>query len=190
MISFLIGQPILEADGITVLVGGVGYGVRVTDKVKELAASLAEISLFTYTHVREEALELYGFEHRKDRELFLLLISVSGVGPKTALGILNLGAEHIVDAVQQANTSFFAAVPRVGKKLAQKIIIDLRSKLGAIKELNIGPVSPQRQEVTLALEVLGFSEQAIYTVLEQIPVDTLTTPEAVKLAIQELGKKK
>jgi Holliday junction DNA helicase RuvA len=190
MISFLRGTPIIESESITVLVGGVGYGVRVTDKVKESASALAEIDLYIYTHVREESLELYGFEQRNDRELFLLLISVSGVGPKTALGILNLGATHIVDAVQQANTSFFAAVPRVGKKLAQKIIIDLRSKLGAIKELNIGPVSPQRQEVTLALEVLGFSEQAIFSVLERIAVDDLTTAEAVKQAIQELGKKK
>jgi holliday junction DNA helicase RuvA len=118
-----------------------------------------------------------------------ILISVSGVGPKTGLAILNFGASEIIEAVQQADTSFFAAVPRVGKKLAQKIIIELRTKLGALKELDLGPVSPQRQEVLLALQSLGFDERSVHQVLQEISVEEMSLSEAVKTAIQLLGKK-
>src|SRR5258708_6252327 len=107
MISYLIGQPILEKDFVTILVNGVGYSVRVTAKtLSELFAPVGElqdlvppkpVELFIYTHVKEEALELFGFQTRSDRELFLLLIDVSGVGPKTALNILNCGTARIID---------------------------------------------------------------------------------------------
>jgi holliday junction DNA helicase RuvA len=190
MISYLIGKPLLEKDLVTILVGGVGYAVRVTDGCRVDLASQNEAELYIYTHVREEALELYGFGNINDRELFLLLLGVSGVGPKTALQIVNLGATKIIDGVQQANTHLFSSVPRVGKKLAQKIIIDLRAKLGSLKELDIGPLSPQREEVTLALQSLGFADEIIQNVLEQIDVEAVTTAEAVKQAIKLAGQKK
>jgi Holliday junction DNA helicase RuvA len=193
MISYLIGTPILERDALTMLVGGVGYGVRVHQKCQKLAALAAktnqQFELFIYTHVREDVLELFGFSTRQERELFLLLIDVSGVGPKTALLILQTGSAQVVEAVQQADASFFAAVPRVGKKLAQKIIIDLRTKLGALKELDLGPVSPQHQEVALALQTLGFSEREIHQALENIQIENLTVSEAITMTIKEIGKK-
>ncbi len=189
MISLLIGQPIIEKDFLTVLCGQVGYAVKVTTAVMAEAARVPEVKLHIYTHVKEEALELYGFSTTSDREMFLLLISVSGVGPKTAMHILDSGSSQIVEAVQQANVSFFSATPRVGKKLAQKIIIDLRTKLGSMKELDLAPLSPQRQEVTLALQTLGFDEQAIVEAVKQIEVEELTSGEAVKQAIKMITKK-
>jgi Holliday junction DNA helicase RuvA len=189
MISYLTGKPIVERDSLTILVGGVGYGVHVTEKVRAAAALKTELELFIYTHVREEALDLYGFESRTERDLFLLLISVSGIGPKTALGILQYPSEQISQAVQEANVGFFAAVPRVGKKMAQKIIIELRSKLGALKELDLGPVSPKKQEIILALQSLGFDENAIYSVLQDIDTENLETSIAITQAIQKMGKK-
>jgi len=184
MISYLIGQPIIEKDFLTVLCGQVGYAVKVTTAVLAEAAGQTEIRLHIYTHVKEEALELYGFSTSADREMFLLLISVSGVGPKTAIHILNSGSNQIVEAVQQANVSFFSTTPRVGKKLAQKIIIDLRSKLGSMKELDLAPLSPQRQEVSMALQTLGFEEQAIVEAVKQVDVEAVSSGEAVKQAIK------
>ncbi len=184
MISYLIGQPIPEKDFLTVLCGQVGYAVHVNIQTLAQIGKSTEVRLHIYTHVKEDAIELYGFLTPSDRELFLLLISVSGVGPKTGLNILNSGASQIIEAVQQANTSFFSATPRVGKKMAQKIIIDLRTKLGALKELDLSPLSPQQQEVTLALQTLGFDEFAISEALKQIKVDQLTTGEAIKQAIK------
>jgi Holliday junction DNA helicase RuvA len=190
MISYLVGQPIQEKDFLTILVNGVGYGVRVTQKTMADVAHQPQAELYIYTHVKEEALELYGFPNRSDRELFLLLIDVSGVGPKTALNILNFGADQIVNAVQQANVSLFSGIPRIGKKLAQKIIIDLRTKLGAMKELNLAPRSVQYQEVTLALQTLGFAESSITAVLDTLDVENEPIASVMKTAVKELGKQR
>ena len=190
MISFLRGEPIIEKEFVTILVGGVGYAVRVTELTRQQLTAQAMAELYIYTHVREEALELYGFPTKPERDLFLLLLSVSGVGPKTALGILNFETGKIISSIQNADITLFAQVPRVGKKLAQKIIIELRSKLGALKELDLAPISPQRQEVMLALQSLGFAEPAIEQVIHTIEVEEISLSEAVRLAIQELGKPK
>ncbi len=189
MISYLIGKPIPEKDGLTLLVHGVGYGVKVCEKVKLSSIALSELELFIYTHVREEVLELYGFTTKQDREIFLLLIDVSGVGPKTALSILNTGVSEVIHAVQHADTSFFSSIPRIGKKLAQKIIIDLRTKLGELKELDLAPLSAQRQEVTLALQSLGFDEAAIHQALQVVDIENITTAEAVTQSIRHISQK-
>jgi Holliday junction DNA helicase RuvA len=189
MISLLQGKPIIEKDFVTILTHGVGYAVRVSEKVKSLLAQQEEAEVFIYTHVKEDALELYGFSSRSERDLFMLLLDVSGIGPKTALTILNFEPTQIITAVQNADTGFFAGVPRIGKKLAQKIIIDLRSKLGALKELDLSPISPHKQEVVLALQSLGFSESLIYQVLQDIDVESMSLSEAVKAGIQALGQK-
>ncbi len=189
MISYLIGKPLLEKDSVTILTHGVGYGVRATAKTLSSLLELSEVELYIYTHVKEEALELYGFREKSERELFLLLLSVSGIGPKTALGILNFPTSQIIEAVQQADTALFTSVPRVGKKLAQKIIIDLRTQLGALKELDLTPLTPDRQAVFEALQSLGFADSSIHQVMNQVPVEKLTISEAITLAIRELGKK-
>jgi len=184
MISYLIGQPIIEKDFLTVLCGQVGYAVHVNAAVLSESTGKDEVRLHIYTHVKEDAIELYGFSTNADRDLFLLLIGVSGVGPKTALSILNNSSLQIIEAVQNANISFFSATPRVGKKLAQKIIIDLTSKLGALKELDLGPLSKQQEEVTLALQALGFDDNSIGKAVKAIDTEKLSSGEAVKQAIK------
>lgn len=188
MISYLVGQPIVEKDSITLLVGGVGYGVHVISSLLSKASNLEELKLFIYTHVKEDRLDLYGFENRQQKDLFLLLISVSGVGPSTALQITDQSPSAIIDAVQQANTAFFSAVPRVGKKLAQKIIIELSGKLGQLKSLDLGPESTNRIEVREALMSLGFDENSIETVLQQIELEEQTVEASIKQSLKLLAK--
>ena len=142
-------------------VNGVGYGVLANAGTLQTAGSLDEISLNIYTHVREDRIELYGFSSPQEQMLFELLISVSGVGPKTALAITEKGSQALVEAIQQADVRFFTKVPRVGKKSAQKIIIELKSKLGGLKDLDLKPLAGKNQDVSEALQSLGFAEEEI-----------------------------
>lgn len=193
MISYLIGKPIIHKDHLTVLVGGVGYKVNIGSKTFQLAQQKAthnlEIELHIYTHVKEEALELFGFESEQDLQIFKLTLGVSGVGPSIALSLTNAGAEKIIEAVQNANVSFFTSIPRVGKKLAQKIIIDLKSKLGSLKELNLAPMSSQNQDIFDALTALGFDEVKIDLALNELVKSPkeLTLQESIQTAIKFIG---
>lgn len=186
MISLLIGKPILDTHGLILLVNGVGYGVHVGTRILSQATSKTELTLHIYTHVREEALELYGFETAPERDLFLLLLSVSGIGPKTALQIADYGSDAITDAIQQANVSFFTKIPRVGKKMAQKIIIELKSKLGSLKELHIGGFSEHEQTIVDAVMALGFDEQRIYEAMEGKNFAEVSAEQAIKQLLQQL----
>jgi len=188
MISYLKGQAVRAPKGLIVVCHGVGYGVQIPERVHERVDADGLIELFIHTHVREDALELFGFGTREDQSVFELLIDVSGVGPRTALQILNLPPAEIVNAVQQADISFFSQVPRVGKKLAQKIIIELRSKLGSLKELDLQPLSTQHQEVKDALLQLGFAERDIDKVMPELNIENSTASAAIKAALPRLSR--
>jgi len=187
MIAYLKGPILVKKDYLIFLCAGVGYQVFVPAKFWRQASLLkngTELEAYIFTHVKEDKLDLYGFATDSELELFKLVLTVSGVGPKTALGIVNGGAKQLIQAVQEANLSFFTAVPRVGKKLAQKVIIELKSKLGSIKELNLATLSPARQDVFDALTGLGFDEPAIQRALEKIDVENLELAAAIKQAVK------
>lgn len=190
MIAFLTGTPLLHGTNLIVVVNGVGYGVNVGSTTLSWAQQQSSISLYIHTHVREDQLELFGFKTPADQELFQLLLSVSGVGPKTALGLSELGSDALIRAVQTAEVATFTSMPRVGKKLAQKIIIELKSKLGSIQELYLGSSNPQEQDTVEALLALGFAEQDVQKVRTQLDW-TLTqeSSEYVKQALKLLGSK-
>jgi Holliday junction DNA helicase RuvA len=191
MIALLSGKPVVQQDQVIMMVHGVGYGVAVGAKTLGDLSGKPEATLYIYTHVREDALELFGFAQLEEKELFKQLMSVSGVGPRTALGIVDFGAQRVVQAIQTADVSLFTSVPRVGKKVAQKIIIDLKSKLGSLQELNLGPRSPLEQDVSDALAVLGFSDTEIQRGLSVV-ADTEETDVAVlvKQAIKQISAHK
>ena len=189
MIARLTGKPEISQDSVIIDVNGVGYGVTVSQKTKANIGSQKEVTLLTYLHVTETALELYGFEHQAEMKLFKLLLAVSGVGPRIAIAITNEGAQSITEAVQNAQVSFFTQFPRVGKKLAQKIIIDLTSKLGSLKELDLGPVSDTSQAVIDALISLGFSEMETQSVLQTIDTSEMDVAQAIKLVLKQMGSK-
>ena len=190
MISYLVGKPIVRTDELILLVGGVGYGVTVTNQSLTDASGKEEISLHIYTHVKEDKLELFGFSSINDKSIFKLLISVSGVGPATAINILNKGSKQIIDAIQNADVSFFTSVKRVGKKAGQKIIIDLKSKLGGIKDLDLTPLNQLQSDMLEALTSIGFDENQSSQVIKDLDLVDIPLEKAVKIAIKELGKNK
>jgi len=187
MIALLTGKPTLINNRLIIDVNGVGYLVAVTNSTVQKLANQSIATIYTYTHVREEALDLYGFLSPSDQNLFELLLSVNGVGPKTALAISESGATRIATAVQEADVAFFSSVPRVGKKQAQKIIIELKGKLGSIQELELGSLPPEQQDVQDALLALGFEEQQILRLMKSVPAN-ITTAEAVTWALKQAGR--
>lgn len=187
MIGYLQGKPVFNKNSVIILTGGVGYQVEVGSKTRSLLNE-NETSLFIYTHVREDKLELFGFLSSQQKELFELLLSVSGIGPKTALEITDRDPEMIISAVQNAEVSFFSSIPRIGKKLAQKIILELKSKLGSLKELSLGPRSSQEHDIFATLEALGYEETEIASTVGELQLDDLSLEESVKLVLKKIAR--
>lgn len=186
MIALLTGKPTISKSGLIIDVNGVGYLVAVPITLATKVVHQPSVTLHIYTHVREEALELYGFQTEDERALFMLLLSVSGVGPRIALAIVEKGSSALVGAVQKADVHFFSAIPRVGKKLAQKIIIELKSKLGSIQELDLGPVSEQQATVMEALISLGFDHSQVEQVVRELNPE-LPLEKAVQEGIKKIS---
>ena len=188
MIAYLQGRPLVNADSVTIITAaGVGYKVFVGGKILGRAHT-DNLELFTYTFVREDRLELYGFTSQADLSLFELLLSVSGCGPKMALALADAGSAQIIEAIQQADVTYFTGFPRVGKKLAQKLITELKNKLGGLKDLDLTPKSETYEETMAGLQVLGFGEPEIREVLKDLDLSQLETAAAIKLALQRLKR--
>lgn len=189
-IAYVSGTVAKTSDALVVKTSvGVGYRVMVSEGVLGRAQLGSAIELHVYHHVREDAQELFGFEAERDLKIFELLLAVSGVGPRTALQLSALGAETLINAVQQADISVLSSVPRVGKKLAQKIVIELTSKLGSMKELSLGPESASSSEIRMALESLGFDQQRITKVLSELDTSGITPTEVLlRQALKQLNQ--
>lgn len=185
MIGYLSGIAKINDEKLIILANGVGYLVIVSPQQLNKISNDQEISLFIYTHVKEDLLELYGFETSDEKKIFLMLLSVSGVGAKTALSMLSGGASPVIEAIRHADLGFFKSVPRVGKKLAQKIIIELKNKVGSNTELNLEGLSSKKQEVLEALMSLGFAEEKIETALSELD-ESLESEELLKAAMKKL----
>lgn len=130
MIDFVRGPVVhWEADYVVLDVQGIGYRIY-TPNPYAFAKSEAAVTVYTHHHVREDAILLFGFASRQEQKLFRRLIEVSGVGPKVALGILSAGKpDSVVAAIQEENYSFLTKLPGIGKKTAQRIVLDLKDKL-------------------------------------------------------------
>jgi Holliday junction DNA helicase RuvA len=132
MIAHLSGKLLLKgATSIVIDVGGVGYEVTIPLSTSyELGETGSDVSLRIYTHVREEALQLYGFQTGRERELFTLLISVSGIGTKSAIAMLSsMNADEIAGAIRTNNLARLTSVPGIGRKTAERLVIELRDKI-------------------------------------------------------------
>lgn len=187
----LTGTVALKDDPFLILsVNGVGYKVAVPLGVLAQKALEEDLTLFIHTHVREDALELYGFLEKADLDIFEKLISVSGVGRKSAIAIFSLANRgEIINAIVKGDAAFFTAVPRLGKKNAQKIIIELRSKIADTGEdLDLSVDGEGVDEVLAALKQFGFSQREALSALRQIATEGKTVDEQLRLALKQLGK--
>jgi Holliday junction DNA helicase RuvA len=185
MISRLRGRPAGRTqDGLVLDVGGVGYLVAATPSALRRAEHVPEVTLETYLHVREDALQLYGFADAAERELFLLLLGVSGIGPKVALAVVSSAPPaELRRAIVLEDPARFQAIPGIGKKTAERIVLELKGSLAdAIEPIRDAPSEP----VLVAREALvelGYSvveaERALAAVDPELPAE-----ERVRLALR------
>jgi Holliday junction DNA helicase RuvA len=161
MIARLRGRPVANTpEGLVVDVAGVGYLVAATRAAVAKADGADEVSLHTYLHVREDALQLYGFAEASERELFLQLLSVNGVGPKVALSIVSGSpAAELRRAIALEDVARFQAIPGIGKKTAERIVLELKEKLAAGVPETVAPTGGGGPHVVArdALVELGWS---------------------------------
>ena len=196
MIAFLRGILIRKAPTeIVVDINGIGYAVSVPLSTYEKLGDLsAEVSLFTYLHVREDVLQLYGFATEAEREIFRLLISVSGIGPRVAQGILSgIPVPDLKSHIAVGDIASLTSIPGVGKKLAERLVVELREKISKtgpdLSQLTSVPEGPARtrSEAILALISLGYSrlvaEKAIHAALQEFNGQSPAVEELIKAAL-------
>jgi holliday junction DNA helicase RuvA len=182
VIARLTGIPVARtADGIVLDVGGVGYLLRVTDRAHKKTKEGGEVTLETYLHVREDALQLYGFAEPAERQLFEQLLSVSGVGPKVALLIVSGSTPaELRKSIVLGDTTRFLAIPGVGKKTAERVVLELKEKLGLEEVVPDGSPDFVARD---ALVELGYSaveaERALAGTDPELPPE-----ERVRLALR------
>src|SRR6266513_1024290 len=161
MISRLRGEVVTRSPtGVVLDVGGVGYLVNPTESARRKAEPGGQVVLETYLHVREDALQLFGFAETAERELFELLLSVQGVGPKVALAIVSGSSpDELRRAIALEDTARFQAIPGIGKKTAERVVLELKERLGSVGDVHEPtPLSPKPHLVARdALVELGYS---------------------------------
>ncbi len=191
MIGFLNGVVFFKEGNFIILdVKGVGYKVLAASDVLSKAIKGTPLELFIYTHVREDNISLFGFLESSDLKLFENLIGVSGIGPKTAMNIFSVGNRNeIMSAITKGDVDFFTSVPRLGRKNAQKIIIELKNKFGGIGDLDLsGEDMSGNEEVVAALKGFGFTNSEIHDAIRNVKKNGQKITETIKLALKYLGK--
>ena len=187
----MIGKLTGEFCGVTVegaalvMVGGVGYAVRVPLRLVESQKPGGKIALFIHTAVRDDAIDLYGFLDQEELAFFKLLMSVSGVGPKSALAILNVSdVPGLKRAIGAGDTSALHTVFGIGRKTAERVVVELRDKLGH----DAGGAAPGTDaEVVEALTALGYRLEESRKALQHAPGETLN--EKLSAALKFLGSR-
>lgn len=190
MIGALLGVIAAKnKNPILVMVGGVGYCVHVTTGFIVKSKLNTSVMLYTHTHVRDDALDLFGFKTQEELGIFEQLLTVSGIGPKTALLVIDRGVSAVRQAILSADVGFFTNIPRLGKKNAQKIIIELKSKLGSLEDLNLSETeTSETADLRDALLGMGFDRKEIAGVVRSIDT-TLSLDQKILQALKLLGKK-
>ena len=186
MIGSLTGRVRhIDADGLLLDVGGVGYEVGMTPRsLEQIASGDVTVTVYTHLHVREDIQSLFGFLSMADRQLFRTLISASGVGPKVALAVLGtMSSEDVRVAVANDDADALTVVPGIGKRTAQKLILELRPKLSAVESTVVGASSDAGQ-VRLALEGLGFTGTEIAEVFQHVDRNA-SVAEQVRQALRQ-----
>ena len=192
MISHLRGTVLEIAEKYAVIdVGGIGYKAYcATDTLSGLHLD-QEASLYTYLAVREDALDLYGFPSGEEKDFFELLISVSGIGPRSALGILSVTTvSTLKQAIGTGDTSYLTKVSGIGRKTAEKVVLELRDKLRAHVDMKETPHALRAEsDVIEALKSLGYTQNESRDALKEVPAEVVGTNARIREALKILGQK-
>ncbi len=194
MIASLHGRlESLGSDGAVIDVGGIGFQVYMpTSTLSTLGSIGEEVKLHTHLHLREDNATLYGFASADELGLFQTLIGVSGLGPKLALAMLSaLSVEQLAMAIATGSTDMLTMVPGIGKKMANRLILELKEKIGAAWiAAPAAQLAQENTDVLAALTSLGYSvSEATRAVATLPPSSELSLEEKVKLALQYFGGK-
>jgi Holliday junction DNA helicase RuvA len=196
MIGSIRGKIILKKEKFLIVeTGGVGYKINVSPDVlsrviipasAKSSGETKEIFLFIHTHVREDIFDLYGFLDYQELEFFEMLIGVSGIGPKGALAILGIATiETLKTAIGTGDTSYLTKISGIGRKTAEKIVIELRDKMGEVKK---GSSMQGELDALEALKSLGYGQSEAREALKKVP-SGLNTNEKIRHGLKILGGK-
>lgn len=202
MIEYLNGRLLEKSPTKALLLcGGVGYGLHITlTTYEELPDVENEASLYAYLSVREDAMTLFGFSSEVERDMFVQLIGVSGVGPKTAIGMLSgMGATQLRDLISSGNSAALVSLPGIGKKSAERITLELRDRIGGIGESagtgaarGVGGGAIVRADALAALLELGYNrnvaERAIRAALKSDAQSEESVERMIKNALREMQR--
>ena len=199
MIYFLIGEvELLEKNFVVINNNNVGCQIKISDathkKILDLISNdrKKKIKFYTFMTIKDEIVFLYGFLSREELEIFNQLLSVSGIGPKAAMNILaNITHENILSAIANENINLLSSVPGIGKKTAQRLILELKDKINKL-DLNISADNKNFLEAQEALFSLGYSQSDIIKITTQIKNQNqnLSTEEIIKQALKLFAIKK
>ena len=185
MLGYLEGTVVaIRTDHCVINAGGVGYRVSARKDILSRLPFGHMASFWLYTAVRETAIDLYGFESEYELSLFELLLTVSGIGPKSALNILDVaGADTLRTAISQENASYLTTVSGIGKKTAEKIIVELKGKILPGES----PVLTSDAEALEALKTLGYSTQEAREALRAVPTTVQGTNDRLREALKYMN---
>jgi Holliday junction DNA helicase RuvA len=189
MIYSLKGKLILKQDNYFVVdIGGAGLKVISSFKTtKNLPAIGSIVDVFTHLHLKEDALELYGFFTREELDFFEMLIGISGIGPRSAVGILGIEkVEKLKAAINEGRAELLTKASGVGKKTADRIILELRGKLKQIESAKIVGLMESDQDIAEALVNLGYTKSQVKEALSQVDSKIRKTEERIKEALRLL----
>jgi Holliday junction DNA helicase RuvA len=187
MIGSIRGVVIKKGDRfVLVETAGVGYKIWTSQDNLLKAENGQEVLFFTHTHVREDALDLYGFLNNEELDFFELLINISGIGPKGALTILSVAnIETLQKAISTGDVPYLTKISGIGKKTAEKMVIELRDKIGAVDK---NETLRDELDALLALQALGYSQNEARDALKNLTAG-LDTNQKIKEALKVLGGK-
>lgn len=191
MIAFIKGTVYGNySDSIIIENQGIGYRIYVPNPMKFQIQQ--ETIVYTYQHVREDAITLFGFASLEEHDLFLRLISVKGVGPRTALGMLAIaGANEMIQAIENNDVKYMKSLPGIGAKTASQIVLDLKGKLVEVETKQDKEIKNEIKEAMEALKGLGYKPSELQSIVKELSQsDAASVEEYIRQALGILAKRK
>lgn len=185
MIALLVGEvENIAFESVTLLVGGVGYSVQMSIKDVSSLVKGGQLKVYITEVIREQSYDLYGFMNERDKKFFDLMLKVSGVGPRIALALMGMASpDEIMSAIQSANIALLTSAPGVGKKLAERIIVEMKDKVKAFGISGVSVSGSYSFQAEEALMALGFKQGDASAMLKNVDL-SLPIEEQIKIALR------